>query len=73
MRDFMVFEEHVLPAWRIAGMSRGPDVWYERPIGYLSNVANILGPRTPLKSQGVQSNSTSSSRSGPSWAAQPGR
>ncbi len=52
MRDFMVFEEHVLPAWRDAGMSRGPDVWYERPIGYLSNVANILGPHDAVEIPG---------------------
>ncbi len=52
MRDFMVFEEHVLPAWRHAGMDRGPDVWYERPIGYLSNVASILDPREAVEIPG---------------------
>jgi 2-keto-4-pentenoate hydratase/2-oxohepta-3-ene-1,7-dioic acid hydratase in catechol pathway len=52
MRDFMVFEEHVLPAWRSLGMDRGPDVWYERPIGYLSNVASILGPRDAVEIPG---------------------
>lgn len=52
MRDFMVFEEHVLPAWRNAGMDRGPDVWYERPVGYLSNVASILGPRDAVEIPG---------------------
>ena len=52
MRDFMVFEEHVLPAWRSMGMTRGPDVWYERPIGYLSNAANILGPQDAIEIPG---------------------
>jgi 2-keto-4-pentenoate hydratase/2-oxohepta-3-ene-1,7-dioic acid hydratase in catechol pathway len=52
MRDFMVFEEHVLPAWRRAGLTRGPDVWYERPIGYLSNVAGILGPHDAVEIPG---------------------
>jgi 2-keto-4-pentenoate hydratase/2-oxohepta-3-ene-1,7-dioic acid hydratase in catechol pathway len=52
MRDFMVFEEHVLPAWRHAGMDRGPAVWYERPIGYLSNVASMLGPRDAVEIPG---------------------
>jgi 2-keto-4-pentenoate hydratase/2-oxohepta-3-ene-1,7-dioic acid hydratase in catechol pathway len=52
MRDFMVFEEHVLPAWRRSGLTRGPDVWYERPIGYLSSVANILGPRDAVETPG---------------------
>jgi 2-keto-4-pentenoate hydratase/2-oxohepta-3-ene-1,7-dioic acid hydratase in catechol pathway len=52
MRDFMVFEEHVLPAWRRAGMDRGPDVWYEQPIGYLSNVANLLGPQDAVEIPG---------------------
>ena len=45
MRDFMVFEEHVRPAWQRAGLSRGPDVWYEQPIGYFSNAATLRGPR----------------------------
>jgi 2-keto-4-pentenoate hydratase/2-oxohepta-3-ene-1,7-dioic acid hydratase in catechol pathway len=48
MRDFMVFEEHVLPGWRRAGMSRGPDVWYQQPIGYFSNAANLRGPRDDM-------------------------
>jgi 2-keto-4-pentenoate hydratase/2-oxohepta-3-ene-1,7-dioic acid hydratase in catechol pathway len=52
MRDFMVFEEHVLPAWHQAGMSRGPDVWYEQPIGYFSNAATIRGPRDPIEIPG---------------------
>ena len=52
MRDFMIFEEHVLPAWRDSGLTRGPDVWYEQPIGYLSNVANILGPRDAVEMPG---------------------
>ena len=52
MRDFMVFEEHVLPAWRNLGLTRGPDVWYERPIGYLSNVASILGPHDAVQIPG---------------------
>jgi hypothetical protein len=52
MRDFMIFEEHVLPAWRSMGMSRGPDVWYEQPIGYFSNAATIRGPRDPIEIPG---------------------
>ncbi len=52
MRDFMVFEEHILPSWRRSGMSRGPDVWYEQPIGYFSNVATIRGPRDPIEIPG---------------------
>jgi 2-keto-4-pentenoate hydratase/2-oxohepta-3-ene-1,7-dioic acid hydratase in catechol pathway len=52
MRDFMVFEEHILPAWQQAGMSRGPDVWYEQPIGYFSNAATIRGPRDPIEIPG---------------------
>jgi 2-keto-4-pentenoate hydratase/2-oxohepta-3-ene-1,7-dioic acid hydratase in catechol pathway len=52
MRDFMVFEEHVLPAWRQSGMSRGPDVWYEQPIGYFSNAATLLGPHDAVSIPG---------------------
>jgi 2-keto-4-pentenoate hydratase/2-oxohepta-3-ene-1,7-dioic acid hydratase in catechol pathway len=52
MRDFMVFEEHVLPAWRQSGLSRGPDVWYEQPVGYLSNAATIRGPRDDIEIPG---------------------
>jgi 2-keto-4-pentenoate hydratase/2-oxohepta-3-ene-1,7-dioic acid hydratase in catechol pathway len=52
MRDFMIFEEHVLPAWRMQGMQRGPDVWYEQPIGYFSNAATIRGPREQIEIPG---------------------
>ncbi|MCW2781751.1 MAG: Fumarylacetoacetate hydrolase [Marmoricola sp.] len=52
MRDFMIFEEHVLPAWRMQGMERGPDVWYEQPIGYFSNAATIRGPRDAIEIPG---------------------
>jgi len=52
MRDFTVFEEHILPSWRKSGMSRGPDVWYEQPIGYFSNAATIRGPRDPIEIPG---------------------
>jgi 2-keto-4-pentenoate hydratase/2-oxohepta-3-ene-1,7-dioic acid hydratase in catechol pathway len=52
MRDFMVFEEHVLPAWRQSGLSRGPDVWYEQPVGYFSNAATIRGPRDDIEIPG---------------------
>jgi 2-keto-4-pentenoate hydratase/2-oxohepta-3-ene-1,7-dioic acid hydratase in catechol pathway len=52
MRDFMIFEEHVLPAWRMQGMQRGPDVWYEQPIGYFSNAATIRGPRESIEIPG---------------------
>lgn len=53
MRDFMVFEEHVLPSWRNSGMERGPDVWYEQPIGYFSNVASLRGPRDSIEVPGA--------------------
>ena len=52
MRDFMVFEEHILPGSRRAGMSRAPDVWYEQPIGYFSNAATLRGPRDPVSIPG---------------------
>ncbi|HEX3930849.1 MAG TPA: fumarylacetoacetate hydrolase family protein [Nocardioides sp.] len=52
MRDFMIFEEHVLPAWRMQGLKRGPDVWYEQPIGYFSNAATIRGPREAIEIPG---------------------
>jgi 2-keto-4-pentenoate hydratase/2-oxohepta-3-ene-1,7-dioic acid hydratase in catechol pathway len=52
MRDFMVFEEHVKPSWQRAGLTRGPDVWYEQPIGYFSNAANLLGPRDGIEIPG---------------------
>ena len=52
MRDFMVFEEHVLPGWRRSGMARGPDVWYEQPLGYFSNAASLLGPRDGIEVPG---------------------
>ncbi|MCX4903839.1 fumarylacetoacetate hydrolase family protein [Streptomyces sp. NBC_00878] len=52
MRDFMIFEEHVLPAWRSNGLTRGPEVWYQQPIGYFSNVASLHGPRDPVESPG---------------------
>jgi 2-keto-4-pentenoate hydratase/2-oxohepta-3-ene-1,7-dioic acid hydratase in catechol pathway len=52
MRDFMIFEEHVLPTWRMQGMRRGPDVWYEQPIGYFSNAATIRGPRDAIEVPG---------------------
>ena len=50
-------------------MSRGPDVWYEQPIGYFSNAATIRGPRDPIEIPGGSEYSTSSSRSPPSSAA----
>jgi 2-keto-4-pentenoate hydratase/2-oxohepta-3-ene-1,7-dioic acid hydratase in catechol pathway len=52
MRDFMIFEQHVLPAWQMQGMQRGPDVWYEQPIGYFSNAATIRGPRDAVEIPG---------------------
>lgn len=52
MRDFMVFEEHILPLWRSRGSDRGPEVWYERPIGYFSNAAAIVGPRAAVEIPG---------------------
>lgn len=55
MRDFMVFEEHVLPAWRASGLTRGPDVWYRQPVGYFSNAANLRGPREQIEVPGGSS------------------
>jgi 2-keto-4-pentenoate hydratase/2-oxohepta-3-ene-1,7-dioic acid hydratase in catechol pathway len=52
MRDFMVFEEHILPMWRSRGSERGPAVWYERPVGYFSNAAAIIGPRDGVEVPG---------------------
>ena len=52
MRDFMVFEEHIAPAWRASGMSRGPDVWYHQPIGYFSNASTLRGPRDAIEIPG---------------------
>jgi 2-keto-4-pentenoate hydratase/2-oxohepta-3-ene-1,7-dioic acid hydratase in catechol pathway len=52
MRDFMIFEQHVMPAWQMQGMQRGPDVWYEQPIGYFSNAATIRGPRDAIEIPG---------------------
>ena len=52
MRDFMVFEEHIKPAWARQGRPEGPDVWYEQPIGYFSNVAGLRGPRDTVEVPG---------------------
>jgi 2-keto-4-pentenoate hydratase/2-oxohepta-3-ene-1,7-dioic acid hydratase in catechol pathway len=52
MRDFMVFEEHIRPAWAHQGRPQGPDVWYEQPIGYFSNVASMRGPRDAIEIPG---------------------
>lgn len=52
IRDFMAFEEHVAPYWRQNGLSRGPDVWYERPIGYQSTASTVLGPAEPVRIPG---------------------
>lgn len=52
MRDFMIFEEHILPGYRSRGAHRAPDVWYEQPIGYFSNAASLRGPREPIEVPG---------------------
>ncbi|GAB2456569.1 fumarylacetoacetate hydrolase family protein [Jatrophihabitans fulvus] len=52
MRDFMVFEEHIKPAWAHQGREHGPDVWYEQPVGYFSNVASLRGPREAVEIPG---------------------
>jgi 2-keto-4-pentenoate hydratase/2-oxohepta-3-ene-1,7-dioic acid hydratase in catechol pathway len=52
IRDFMIFEEHVLPSWRQSGLARGPDVWYQQPIGYFGNVAGLLGPSDSVELPG---------------------
>jgi 2-keto-4-pentenoate hydratase/2-oxohepta-3-ene-1,7-dioic acid hydratase in catechol pathway len=46
----------VLPAWRRSGLTRGPDVWYEQPIGYFSNAATIRGPRDAIEIPGGSTN-----------------
>ena len=53
MRDFMVFEEHIKPSWQRMGLERGPDVWYEQPIGYFSNAATLRGPTDPIEIPGA--------------------
>jgi 2-keto-4-pentenoate hydratase/2-oxohepta-3-ene-1,7-dioic acid hydratase in catechol pathway len=53
MRDFMTFEEHSLPGWNRSGLTRGPDVWYQQPIGYFSNAANLCGPRDGIEIPGA--------------------
>lgn len=52
MRDFMVFEEHIKPAWAHQGRDHGPNVWYEQPVGYFSNVASMRGPRDAVEVPG---------------------
>lgn len=52
MRDFMVFEEHIKPAWARQGRTQGPNVWYEQPIGYFSNAASMRGPRDSVETPG---------------------
>ena len=52
VRDFMVFKEHIAPSWRARGMDDGPDVWFEQPVGYFSNAANLLGPREDIEIPG---------------------
>lgn len=52
MRDFMVFAEHVMPSWQRGGLGRGPEVWYQQPIGYFSNVATMYGPREAIEIPG---------------------
>lgn len=56
VRDFMIFEEHISPSWRAAGMSRGPSVWYQQPVGYFSNAASVLGPYEPVAIPGGSKN-----------------
>jgi 2-keto-4-pentenoate hydratase/2-oxohepta-3-ene-1,7-dioic acid hydratase in catechol pathway len=55
LRDFMVFEEHAAPTWRATGLDRTPDVWYQRPLAYFSNVATLRGPRDPVEVPGGSS------------------
>ncbi|WP_048549636.1 fumarylacetoacetate hydrolase family protein [Nostocoides japonicum] len=51
MRDFMVFEEHIKPAWRSRGIE-GPAAWYRQPIGYFSNAAGFRGPHDTVEIPG---------------------
>jgi 2-keto-4-pentenoate hydratase/2-oxohepta-3-ene-1,7-dioic acid hydratase in catechol pathway len=51
LRDFMVFEEHIKPAWHARGVE-GPTAWYRQPIGYFSNAAEFRGPTEPVEIPG---------------------
>jgi len=44
VRDFFAFEGHVATGFRLRGMEKIPDAWYEAPRFYFSNPASIRGP-----------------------------
>ncbi len=48
VRDFMTFEQHLLPIVQRQGAASLPAVWYELPIGYFSNAATVRGPHDPI-------------------------
>jgi 2-keto-4-pentenoate hydratase/2-oxohepta-3-ene-1,7-dioic acid hydratase in catechol pathway len=47
VRDFMIFEEHVLNA-RVGTGTTVPDAWYAAPVFYFTNPACLLGPGDPV-------------------------
>jgi 2-keto-4-pentenoate hydratase/2-oxohepta-3-ene-1,7-dioic acid hydratase (catechol pathway) len=52
VRDFMTFEQHLLPIVRRQGGDALPAIWYELPIGYFSNAATVHGPHEPVEIPG---------------------
>jgi fumarylacetoacetate (FAA) hydrolase len=44
VRDFMAYEGHTATGFRLRGMDRVPEQWYQAPAFYFSNPASILGP-----------------------------
>jgi fumarylacetoacetate (FAA) hydrolase len=47
LRDFYAFEGHVKTMWERRG-GTVPEVWYQLPIFYFSNVSEIRGPGDPV-------------------------
>jgi fumarylacetoacetate (FAA) hydrolase len=47
LRDFYAFEQHVKTCRRQRGLDMVPQ-WYEVPVFYFSNTANLLGPDEPV-------------------------
>ena len=44
VRDFFAYEGHVATGFRLRGIEKIPDAWYEAPRFYFSNPASIRGP-----------------------------
>lgn len=47
VRDFMIFEDHVVNA-RVGTGTAVPDAWYEAPVFYFTNPACLHGPGEPV-------------------------